>query len=99
MSIANNLKTARKLAGLSQHELSIKSGVPVRSVQWAESPDHEPSIPTLRKLAVALDLTMATLLGEGASPEACRIGAMAERLRPEDREMVVGVMQRLEMVA
>lgn len=100
LSIASNVKHARKLAGLDQVELASRAGISRGGVQWAENPQHEPKIETLRKIASALQTPLAVLLGDDAtSPEAYRIGAMAERLRPEDRETVVGLIQRLEVAA
>lgn len=99
MSIAQNLKLARKTARLSQAELAEKSGVSLGAVQYAENPVHEPSVGTLRKLAKALDTPLLSLIGEDVSGEALRIGVRVDRLAPQDRSLVLGMVERFEGVA
>lgn len=99
MSIARNVKTARKLAGLDQFQLAAVAGISRGCVQWAENPQHEPKLDTLRKIAAALDTPLSVLLSDDASPEAYRVGLRIERMRPEDRAVVIGMVERLGAAA
>lgn len=50
----NKLKEARKAAGLTQVELSRKTGLSQQDISSIERGDREPTASTLRKLADAL---------------------------------------------
>ena len=50
----NKLKEARKAAGLTQVELSRKTGMSQQDISAIERGDREPTASTLRKLADAL---------------------------------------------
>ena len=52
------LINARQAAGLSQQELSQKSGITQSDISKMESGKANPSIRTLRKLAAALNKTL-----------------------------------------
>ena len=56
------LKEKRKLRGLSQTELTIKSGRSLRCIQYLEAGTQEPTLSTLYALAHALDLRMIDLI-------------------------------------
>ena len=50
----NKLKEARKAAGLTQVELSRKTGMSQQDISSIERGDRDPTASTLRKLADAL---------------------------------------------
>lgn len=50
----NKLKEARKAAGLTQVELSRKTGMSQQDISSIERGDRDPTASTLRKLANAL---------------------------------------------
>lgn len=56
------LKEKRKLHGLSQTELAIKSGRSLRCIQYLEAGTQEPTLSTLYALAHALDLRVVDLI-------------------------------------
>jgi transcriptional regulator with XRE-family HTH domain len=58
-----NIATLRKERGLSQAALAEKLGVTQASIANYESGRREPSITMLRKIAAALGVDIATLIG------------------------------------
>lgn len=56
------LKEKRKLRGLSQTELAIKSGRSLRCIQYLEAGTQEPTLSTLYALAHALDFRVTDLI-------------------------------------
>ena len=70
----NRLRETRLAAGLSQSELEELSGIPKARLSRYENGHVEPSIQTLARLARALNVSEASLLGD-------RRGAMEECFR------------------
>jgi transcriptional regulator with XRE-family HTH domain len=62
--LGNRLREARVGAGLSQSELEELSGIPKARLSRYENGHVEPSIQTLSKLAKALNVSEASLLGD-----------------------------------
>jgi transcriptional regulator with XRE-family HTH domain len=60
----NRLREARIRAGLSQSELEELSGIPKARLSRYENGHVEPSIQTLTRLATALNVSEASLLGD-----------------------------------
>jgi transcriptional regulator with XRE-family HTH domain len=60
----NRLREARLAAGLSQSELEELSGIPKARLSRYENGHVEPSIQTLARLARALNVSEASLLGD-----------------------------------
>jgi transcriptional regulator with XRE-family HTH domain len=60
--VAQNVRTLREEAGLSQVELSRRSGVDLRSVARLERGERDPGVRTLARLAAGLGLQPAALL-------------------------------------
>lgn len=60
----NRLREARLAAGLSQSELEDLSGIPKARLSRYENGHVEPSIQTLARLARALNVSEASLLGD-----------------------------------
>lgn len=60
----NRLREARIRAGLSQSELEELSGIPKARLSRYENGHVEPSIQTLARLAGALNVSEASLLGD-----------------------------------
>jgi transcriptional regulator with XRE-family HTH domain len=62
---ANRLRSCRAAAGISQRELARRCGdITNASVSLLEAGSNQPTLPTLRKLARALGVSIAHLLGE-----------------------------------
>jgi transcriptional regulator with XRE-family HTH domain len=62
--LGSRLRAARVGAGLSQSELEELSGIPKARLSRYENGHVEPSIQTLAKLAKALNVSEASLLGD-----------------------------------
>jgi transcriptional regulator with XRE-family HTH domain len=60
----NRLREARVQAGFSQSELEERSGIPKARLSRYENGHVEPSIQTLARLARALNVSEASLLGD-----------------------------------
>jgi transcriptional regulator with XRE-family HTH domain len=63
--LGRRLREARLAAGLSQLELQDVSGIPKARVSRYENDHVDPSLRTLGRLARALNVNEATLLGDG----------------------------------
>ena len=90
MTIGQRIKNARREAGLTQAELAAKGCISRSYLAGVEGGRYNPSVDTLRRLAAALDLPAAALLGETALPEATEQSvsaaiALFEKLRREGR--------------
>jgi transcriptional regulator with XRE-family HTH domain len=57
----NRLRTER---GLSQEALAFKAGVSTSTISRTERAEHYPSLPTIRKLAAALEVYVEVLLAD-----------------------------------
>jgi transcriptional regulator with XRE-family HTH domain len=62
--IGDNLKRQRIRKALTQEDLAQQAGLTTASVARIERNETEPRMSTLRKLAKALDLDPAELVGE-----------------------------------
>jgi transcriptional regulator with XRE-family HTH domain len=60
--IGKNLRDARFRAGLTQEELAKKAGVTQTTITRIERDAVQPEVTTVRKLAAALDVSIAGLL-------------------------------------
>jgi transcriptional regulator with XRE-family HTH domain len=70
------LREARHAAGLSQSDLSERSGLPKPTLSRYENGHVLPSLLTLRKLADALDVGESTLLPGSKSPNEIFLDAL-----------------------
>lgn len=59
---AQKVRETRKGRGLYQHELAARAGLSVQTVRNVEAGRHEPELPTLRKVARALGVSLRDLL-------------------------------------
>jgi transcriptional regulator with XRE-family HTH domain len=62
--VGDNLKRLRTLNALTQEELANKAGLTPAAVARIERNEAEPRPSTLRKLAAALDVKPAQIVGE-----------------------------------
>lgn len=58
-----NIKSLRKIEGLTQNDVALAIGVTPTAVSYWESAKSEPSYDTLIKLAELFDVTTDTILG------------------------------------
>lgn len=93
------LKNARELRGYSQDELARRARMPSSSIAHFET-GRKPSFDSLRRLAIALEITTDYLLGRVDSPELAQDGDPLFRdvakLTGNDREIA---REFLEMLA
>lgn len=75
----NRLREARVEAGLSQSELEELSGIPKARLSRYENGHVEPSIQTLARLARALNVSEASLLGDHRAILEGFFGVLTER--------------------
>lgn len=61
-AIAVKLRTARQKAGLTQSDLSKKSGLSTNYISRIERADVSPSVDTLEKLTKALNIKSSEIL-------------------------------------
>ena len=73
------LRQARLAAGLSQSELEELSGIPKARLSRYENGHVEPSIQTLNRLARALNVSEASLLGDERAAMEAFFGVLADR--------------------
>ncbi len=90
MTIGQRIKNSRREAGLTQAELAARGCISRSYLAGVEGGRYNPSVDTLQKLAAALDVPAAALLGETALPEPTEQSvsaaiALFERLRREGR--------------
>jgi transcriptional regulator with XRE-family HTH domain len=64
LSFGQRLRQARLLAGFSQTELEVRSGIPKARLSRYENGHVLPSLQTLGRLSEALGVSEATLLGD-----------------------------------
>ncbi len=64
VKIGDNLKQKRIRRALTQEDLAQKAGLTTASVARIERNETEPRMSTLRRLAKALDIDPAELVGE-----------------------------------
>jgi transcriptional regulator with XRE-family HTH domain len=69
MTIAENIKNARRALGMSQNALADAIGSNRVTISRYESGDFLPSVPALERLAIALHTTTAQLSGTVTTEE------------------------------
>lgn len=60
--LGTNLRKARKKLGLTQEQVSERSGVHVTEVSRIESGKRDPQVSTVRRLASAVEISAGELL-------------------------------------
>lgn len=63
MTTGERIKAARKEAGMTQGELAARLNIPAQSVSQWERDLRNPKVETLKKIAVALGVTVSELTG------------------------------------
>jgi transcriptional regulator with XRE-family HTH domain len=61
-TIAQTIRRLRKERGLAQEGLAFKAGLSTSTLSRIELGKHAPTVTTLRRIAGALDVTLAELL-------------------------------------
>ena len=92
-----NLSGRRKTVGWTQGELAEQVGVDTETISRFERGATMPSLVTIQMLAVALDTTMANLIGESSSmpnDQAQIASIWLSGLKAEDREFAMGMLNQ-----
>ncbi|MER8948077.1 helix-turn-helix transcriptional regulator [Mesorhizobium sp. M0809] len=93
------LKKARDLRGYNQEDLAVRAGMPASSIAHFETGTRKPSFESLRRLAIALEITTDYLLGRVDSPDLAQAGDPLFRdigkLSGNDREIAKDFLKML----
>lgn len=96
---SERLKEARKLRGWNQDVLGEKAKMPPTTIAHFEAGTRRPSFDSLRRLAIALDVTTDFLLGRVATPGLAEDGDPLFRdigkLSGNDREIAKDFLKML----
>ncbi|MBC7953297.1 MAG: helix-turn-helix transcriptional regulator [Rhodospirillaceae bacterium] len=99
IALGARIKALRKQQGLSQEDLAAASGRAVEGISNIERGKNFPGLGTLLKIAEALHIPVAELIGEvnipAATPKRIRLEAalLAAARRLPDRQLEVAVKQ------
>lgn len=93
------LKKARDLRGYNQEDLAARAEMPASSIAHFETGTRKPSFESLRRLAIALEITTDYLLGRVDSPDLAQAGDPLFRdigkLTGNDREIAKDFLEML----
>ncbi|SNX74369.1 helix-turn-helix protein [Cereibacter ovatus] len=96
---SERLREARKLRGYNQEDLAARAEMPATTIAHFETGTRKPSFESLRRLAVALEITTDFLLGRVDSPELAQAGDPLYRdigrLSGNDREIAKDFLKML----
>ena len=94
--LGGNLSGRRKQLGWTQEMVAERVGVDAETISRIERGAHLPSLPTLDRLAVALQCSAGDLLskeGPEEASEAATFGAWISELGSDDRAFVMSVVR------
>lgn len=93
------LRDAREMRGYKQEKLAERAGVPPTTIAHFEAGTRKPSFDSLRKLAIALEITTDYLLGRVDEPDLAQEGDPLFRdvakLSGNDREIAKDFLKML----
>jgi len=97
MSIAARLITLRKENGLTQQEMADKIGLHVNQVRRYESGSAQPSLEALKKIAIAMSITIDSLVfgpEERGPDEELRLQFEAvSHMPPEEKKIIQALLE------
>jgi len=99
MDIGKMIKNCRESQNLSMSALARLSGVPQSSISEVESGKRQPSFESVERIIEALGFTLATFFAEDKPelvPDIRRLIQAAERLTPEQRELVQKLVENMK---
>lgn len=93
------LRVAREMRGYKQEQLANRAKMPATTIAHFEAGTRKPSFNSLRKLAIALEITTDYLLGRVDDPELAQAGDPLFRdvakLSGSDREIAKDFLKML----
>lgn len=81
MEFSENLKTARKKAGLTQDQLAEGCGLATITIRQYECKKREPRYATIKKIAEFLNVSVESLIVETAAGHAKHVSSIGENIR------------------
>jgi transcriptional regulator with XRE-family HTH domain len=96
--IANRIREARKMAGLSQAQVAKMLGLHRPSVSEIEAGNRSVSAQEMAKLAEIFDVSVSWLMGEGAEKVDVRDNKLQlaarelQKLKPEDLDRLLTIL-------
>lgn len=105
MTLGKNIRKYRKEAGLTQIELAKRMRVIQPNIARWETDGITPSIETLKKLSKILDVSVDSLLFTEKEKKKLKVGDRElieklneiDQLSPEDRTMIVNMIDTLKL--
>lgn len=104
MTIGEKLRNKRKELGLSQKDLYIKTGIPMKRIGEIEIGLHNPSHAMIYRLATSLGMTMKELTSGDSCPSKCPIEEekelidMLDELSIEEQKKIIKYLElRIEL--
>ena len=88
MTIGEKLRNKRKELGLTQKDLYIKTGIPMKRIGEIEIGLHNPSHAMIYRLATSLGMTMKELTSGDSCPSKCPI---------EEEKELIGMLDELSI--
>ncbi len=102
--IAQRIRQKRKAAHLSIEQLAEKAGISTSYLAYIESGNRRPTLETLDKLAVALELPVSDLVkvdardGQKKLDDAVAMRSFARLIRGESRKNVADILSLVEQI-
>lgn len=104
MTIGEKLRNKRKELGLTQKDLYIKTGIPMKRIEEIEIGLHNPSHAMIYRLATSLGMTMKELTSGDSCPSKCPIEEekelidMLDELSIEEQKKIIKYLElRIEL--
>lgn len=97
--LGDRLISARKMRDLSQYELARRCGLSNKSIYQFEAGNHEPSLSSIRKIALCLEVSVDYLMGIRNQPTGGQVrdsfGKLMENLSAQERNVVRSLVEIL----
>ena len=90
-ALRENLRAFRKVRGMTQTQMSLKSAVGAASISHFETGQRTPTIGTLVKLADALDVSVDALVGRAPIESSARIDRVFQQASQSDARTLATV--------
>lgn len=104
--LGQRVRSYRKQLGLTMEEMAFRCGLHASYIALLESGRRNPSLDTLEKIALGLDVQLSDLLNYNEEPRITiydtttnKIISTALKLSPKDREQALVVINALAKVA
>lgn len=104
--LGQRVKSYRKQLGLTMEEMAYRCGLHASYIALLEGGRRNPSLDTLEKVALGLDVQLCDLLDFGAEPDITiydtttnKIVSTVSRLSEKDREQALIVLNAIARIA